>query len=238
MKFKEYKQLDLPTITEEILKQWEDEDTFSKSVSNREGKTPFIFYEGPPSANGMPGIHHVMARTIKDIFCRYKTQKGYQVSRKAGWDTHGLPVELGVEKELGINKDDIGKSISVEDYNNACKKAVMRYTDVWNGLTKRIGYWVDMEDPYMTYTSKYMESVWWLIKQIYEKGLLYKGYTIQPYSPMAGTGLSSHELNQPGTYQDVTDTTVTAQFKTISSSLPEYLRGETPLYFLAWTTTP
>mgnify|MGYP001164992490 FL=1 len=238
MKFKEYKQLDLPTITEEILKRWEDEDTFSKSVSNREGKTPFIFYEGPPSANGMPGIHHVMARTIKDIFCRYKTQKGYQVSRKAGWDTHGLPVELGVEKELGINKDDIGKSISVEDYNNACKKAVMRYTDVWNGLTKRIGYWIDMEDPYMTYTSKYMESVWWLIKQIYEKGLLYKGYTIQPYSPVAGTGLSSHELNQPGTYQDVTDTTVTAQFKTISSSLPEYLRGETPLYFLAWTTTP
>ena len=238
MKFKEYKHLDLPNIAEEILKQWEHQDTFLKSIQNREGKTPFIFYEGPPSANGMPGIHHVMARAIKDIFCRYKTQKGFQVDRKAGWDTHGLPVELGVEKELGITKDAIGKSISVEDYNNACKKAVMRYTDVWNELTKRIGYWVDMEEPYVTYTSKYMESVWWLIKQIYEKDLLYKGYTIQPYSPMAGTGLSSHELNQPGTYQDVTDTTVTAQFKTIASSLPEVLKDETPLYFLAWTTTP
>ncbi|MDC3354455.1 isoleucine--tRNA ligase [Flavobacteriaceae bacterium] len=238
MRFNEYKHLDLANIAEEILKQWEHQDTFLKSIKNREGKTPFIFYEGPPSANGIPGIHHVMARAIKDIFCRYKTQKGFQVDRKAGWDTHGLPVELGVEKELGITKDAIGKSISVEEYNNACKKAVMRYTDVWNELTKRIGYWVDMEDPYVTYTSKYMESVWWLIKQIYEKDLLYKGYTIQPYSPMAGTGLSSHELNQPGTYQDVTDTTVTAQFKTIASSLPEALKDETPLYFLAWTTTP
>ncbi|MDA7797475.1 isoleucine--tRNA ligase [Flavobacteriaceae bacterium] len=238
MRFNEYKHLDLANIAEEILKQWEHQDTFLKSIKNREGKTPFIFYEGPPSANGIPGIHHVMARAIKDIFCRYKTQKGFQVDRKAGWDTHGLPVELGVEKELGITKDAIGKSISVEEYNNACKKAVMRYTDVWNELTKRIGYWVDMEYPYVTYTSKYMESVWWLIKQIYEKDLLYKGYTIQPYSPMAGTGLSSHELNQPGTYQDVTDTTVTAQFKTIASSLPEALKDETPLYFLAWTTTP
>ena len=197
MRFKEYKQLDLPNIAKEILKQWKDEDTFSKTLNNRKGSPPFIFYEGPPSANGRPGIHHVMARAIKDIFCRYKTQKGYLVDRKAGWDTHGLPVELGVEKELGITKDDIGKSISIEDYNSSCKKAVMRYTDVWNSLTMRIGYWVDMEDPYVTYKSKYMESVWWLIKQIHEKGFLYKGYTIQPYSPMAGTGLSSHELNQP-----------------------------------------
>jgi len=238
VRFKEYKQLDLPHIANEILKQWENEDTFSKTLSNRKGCPPFIFYEGPPSANGIPGIHHVMARAIKDIFCRYKTQKGYLVDRKAGWDTHGLPVELGVEKELGITKDDIGKSISIEDYNSSCKKAVMRYTDVWNSLTMRIGYWVDMEDPYVTYKSKYMESVWWLIKQIHEKGLLYKGYTIQPYSPMAGTGLSSHELNQPGTYQDITDTTVTAQFKAITSSLPKSLKGEIPLYFLAWTTTP
>ena len=238
MRFKEYKQLDLTNIAKEILKQWEDENTFSKSLSNRKGSPPFIFYEGPPSANGIPGIHHVMARAIKDIFCRYKTQKGYLVDRKAGWDTHGLPVELGLEKELGITKDDIGKSISIEDYNSFCKKAVMRYTDVWNSLTMRIGYWVDMEDPYVTYKSKYMESVWWLIKQIHKKGFLYKGYTIQPYSPMAGTGLSSHELNQPGTYQNITDTTVTAQFKAITSSLPKYLKGEIPLYFLAWTTTP
>jgi isoleucyl-tRNA synthetase len=238
VRFKEYKQLDLPNIAKEILKQWKDEDTFSKTLDNRKGSPPFIFYEGPPSANGTPGIHHVMARAIKDIFCRYKTQKGYLVDRKAGWDTHGLPVELGVEKELGITKDDIGKSISIEDYNSSCKKAVMRYTDVWNSLTMRIGYWVDMEDPYVTYKSKYMESVWWLIKQIHEKGFLYKGYTIQPYSPMAGTGLSSHELNQPGAYQDITDTTVTAQFKAINSSLPKSLKGEIPLYFLAWTTTP
>ena len=238
MRFKEYKQLDLPNIAKEILKQWKDEDTFSKTLDNRKGSPPFIFYEGPPSANGTPGIHHVMARAIKDIFCRYKTQKGYLVDRKAGWDTHGLPVELGVEKELGITKDDIGKSISIEDYNSSCKKAVMRYTDVWNSLTMRIGYWVDMEDPYVTYKSKYMESVWWLIKQIHEKGFLYKGYTIQPYSPMAGTGLSSHELNQPGAYQNITDTTVTAQFKAINSSLPKSLKGEIPLYFLAWTTTP
>ncbi len=238
VKFKEYTQLNLAKVAEEILEQWKTDDTFSKSITNRDGQTPFIFYEGPPSANGMPGIHHVMARAIKDIFCRYKTQKGFKVDRKAGWDTHGLPVELGVEKELGITKDDIGKTISIEDYNNACKKAVMRYTDVWNNLTERIGYWVDMDDPYITYTSKYMETVWWLIKQIYEKNLLYKGYTIQPYSPMAGTGLSSHELNQPGTYQDVTDTTVTAQFKAVESNLPEQLKSNVPLYFLAWTTTP
>ena len=238
MKFKEYKGLDLPKISEEILAQWKAKNTFALSIASREGRPSFVFYEGPPSANGIPGIHHVMARTIKDIFCRYKTQKGFKVHRKAGWDTHGLPVELGVEEELGITKDEIGKSISVEEYNAACKKAVMRYTDIWHELTERIGYWVDMKDPYVTYTSKYMESVWWLIKQIHKKGLLYKGYTIQPYSPMAGTGLSSHELNQPGAYQDVTDTTVTAQFKTILESLPEQLKGDIPLYILAWTTTP
>jgi isoleucyl-tRNA synthetase len=238
VKFKEYKGLDLPKISEEILAQWKAKNTFASSIASREGKPSFVFYEGPPSANGIPGIHHVMARTIKDIFCRYKTQKGFKVHRKAGWDTHGLPVELGVEEELGITKDEIGKSISVEEYNAACKKAVMRYTDIWHELTERIGYWVDMKDPYVTYTSKYMESVWWLIKQIHKKGLLYKGYTIQPYSPVAGTGLSSHELNQPGAYQDVTDTTVTAQFKTILESLPEKLKGDIPLYILAWTTTP
>lgn len=238
MVFKEYKRLDLPKISSEILDFWRENQVFEKSISERENHPPFIFYEGPPSANGMPGIHHVMARAIKDIFCRYKTQKGFQVNRKAGWDTHGLPVELGVEKALGITKDDIGKSISIEEYNAACKEAVMKYTDVWNRLTQKMGYWVDMNDPYVTYTPKYMESVWWLIKQIHEKGLLYKGYTIQPYSPKAGTGLSSHELNQPGTYQDVSDTTVTAQFKTIEDSLPDFLKGTCPLFLLAWTTTP
>ena len=238
MGFKEHKQLDLAATAQEILAFWQKEAIFEKSVSAREGQPPFVFYEGPPSANGMPGIHHVMARAIKDIFCRYKTQKGYQVKRKAGWDTHGLPVELGVEKELGITKDAIGKTISIEDYNAACKSAVMRYTDVWNRLTQQMGYWVDMEDPYITYKSKYIESVWWLLKQIYDKNLLYKGYTIQPYSPKAGTGLSSHELNQPGTYRDVTDTTVTAMFKTLSGSLPATLQGNNDLYILAWTTTP
>ncbi|MEK9612521.1 MAG: isoleucine--tRNA ligase [Flavobacteriaceae bacterium] len=238
MKFKEYKTLHLPEVANRVLKSWKANNTFVESIQNRKGKPSFVFYEGPPSANGLPGIHHVMARTIKDIFCRYKTQKGFLVNRKAGWDTHGLPVELGVEKELGISKEDIGSKLSVEEYNAACKKAVMRYTDVWNDLTEKIGYWVDMDNPYVTYTPKYMESVWWLIKQIYQKGGLYKGYTIQPYSPMAGTGLSSHELNQPGTYQDVTDTTVTAQFKAVLDSLPENLKGSIPLYFLAWTTTP
>ena len=239
MKFAEYKGLDLPKVSEEILDFWKDKQIFEKSVSTREGKESYVFYEGPPSANGMPGIHHVMARTIKDIFPRYKTMKGFQVKRKAGWDTHGLPVEIGVEKELGITKEDIGKKISVEDYNAACKKAVMRYTDVWNEMTERIGYWVDMDDPYITYKPKYMESVWWLLKQIYDKGLIYKGYTIQPYSPKAGTGLSSHELNQPGTYQDVTDTTVTAQFKAKTDSLPVFLKKiEGDIHFLAWTTTP
>ena len=238
MAFKEYKRLDLPKIAEDVLSYWETEAIFEQSIRSREGKPPFVFYEGPPSANGMPGIHHVMARAIKDIFCRYKTQKGYQVKRKAGWDTHGLPVELGVEKELEITKDAIGKSISIEAYNEACKKAVMRYTNVWNQLTLKMGYWVDMENPYITYKSKYIESVWWLLKQIHQKDLLYKGYTIQPFSPKAGTGLSSHELNQPGTYRDVTDTTVTAMFETHKDSLPSALQEELPLYILAWTTTP
>ncbi|WP_271765573.1 isoleucine--tRNA ligase [Aquimarina algiphila] len=238
-KFPEYKGLDLPKVANEILDFWQQNNIFDKSISERDGAEPFVFFEGPPSANGLPGIHHVMARAIKDIFCRYKTQKGYQVQRKAGWDTHGLPVELGVEKELGITKEDIGKKITIEEYNEACKKAVMRYTDIWNDLTQKIGYWVDMEDPYITYKSKYMESVWWLLSQIYNKGLLYKGYTIQPYSPKAGTGLSSHELNQPGTYQDVTDTTVVAQFETKQDTLPSFLKDiEGTIYFLAWTTTP
>ncbi len=238
-KFPEYKGLDLPKVADDILEFWQQNNIFEKSISEREDATPFIFFEGPPSANGLPGIHHVMARAIKDIFCRYKTQKGFQVKRKAGWDTHGLPVELGVEKELGITKEDIGKKITVEEYNEACKKAVMRYTDIWNDLTEKIGYWVDMEDPYITYKPKYMETVWWLLAEIYKKGLLYKGYTIQPYSPKAGTGLSSHELNQPGTYQDVTDTTVVAQFKAKKETLPSFLTDVVgDIYFLAWTTTP
>ncbi|MGB3774368.1 MAG: isoleucine--tRNA ligase, partial [Leeuwenhoekiella sp.] len=248
-KFAEYKGLDLPKTAEEVSAFWKENQIFEKSVSSREGAEPFIFFEGPPSANGMPGIHHVMARAIKDIFCRFKTQKGFQVKRKAGWDTHGLPVELGVEKELGITKEDIGDKISIEEYNEACKNAVMRYTDVWNNLTEQMGYWVDMEDPYITYKPKYIETVWHLLKEIYDKGLIYKGYTIQPYSPKAGTGLSSHELNQPGTYQDVTDTTVTAFFplspkeKNIERFKAAFnLSESTPLMgeggFLAWTTTP
>ena len=237
-KFTEYKGLDLPTVASEVLDFWKKNNVFEQSVTSREGATPYVFFEGPPSANGLPGIHHVMARAIKDIFCRYKTQKGFQVKRKAGWDTHGLPVELGTEKELGITKEDIGKTISIEEYNEACKRTVMRYTDVWNDLTEKMGYWVDMEDPYVTYKSKYMESVWWLLKQIYDKGLLYKGYTIQPYSPKAGTGLSSHEVNQPGSYRDVTDTTVVAQFKTKPESLPNFLHGFGDVHILAWTTTP
>ena len=237
-KFPEYKGLDLPKVAEEILNYWEENNIFEKSVTTREGAEPYVFFEGPPSANGLPGVHHVLARAIKDIFPRYKTMKGFQVKRKAGWDTHGLPIELGVEKELGITKEDIGKTISVEDYNAACRKAVMRYTDIWHDLTNKMGYWVDMEDPYITYEPKYMESVWWLLKEIYNKKLIYKGYTIQPYSPKAGTGLSSHELNQPGTYQDVTDTTVVAQFKAIENTLPDFLQNEGTVYFIAWTTTP
>jgi len=244
VKFREYKGLDLTKVADETLQFWEEHDIFEKSISSRDESKPFVFYEGPPSANGLPGIHHVMARAIKDIFCRYKTLQGYRVKRKAGWDTHGLPIELGVEKELGITKEDIGKKISIEDYNEACKKAVMRYTDVWEELTRKMGHWVDMNDPYITYKPKYIETVWWLLKQIYDKGLLYKGYTIQPYSPKAGTGLSSHELNQPGTYQDITDTTVVAQFKVksqnkLEKALPfgEQLRGD-ETFLLAWTTTP
>ncbi len=238
-KFREYKGLNLTKVADETLAFWEKEDIFEKSIATRNENKPFVFFEGPPSANGLPGIHHVMARTIKDIFCRYKTLQGFQVKRKAGWDTHGLPIELGVEKELGITKEDIGKKITIEEYNQACRTAVMRYTDVWNDLTKRVGYWVDMEDPYITYKPKYMETVWWLLAEMYKKGLIYKGYTIQPYSPKAGTGLSSHELNQPGTYQDVTDTTAVAQFKAIKNTLPEMLQNiDGDIHFLAWTTTP
>lgn len=249
-KYKEYKKLDFPAFEQEILKFWADEKIFEKSVANRKDAKPFVFYEGPPSANGMPGIHHVMSRAIKDIFCRYNTLKGFQVKRKAGWDTHGLPVELQVEKTMGITKEDIGKTISVEDYNEACRKDVMKYTDVWNELTTRIGYWVDLNDPYITYENNYIESLWWCLKQLYNKGYLYKGYTIQPYSPAAGTGLSSHELNQPGTYKDVKDMTAVAMFKLVDSSqLLVDSNASTSLsnqsvaersrsYFLAWTTTP
>ena len=241
-KYNEYKGLNLPNVAKEILEKWQNESIFEKSIALREGNPSFVFFEGPPSANGLPGIHHAMSRSIKDIFCRYKTLKGFQVKRKAGWDTHGLPVELGVEKELGITKEDIGTKISVDEYNNACKKAVMRYTDIWNDLTEKMGYWVDMENPYVTFEPKYMESVWWLLAQLYNKGLIYKGYTIQPYSPKAGTGLSSHELNQPGCYKDVKDTTVVAQFKLLSNeTLPSEFgieAAKTACFFLAWTTTP
>ncbi|HZL11515.1 MAG TPA: isoleucine--tRNA ligase [Prolixibacteraceae bacterium] len=239
-KFQVYKQLDLSKINKDVLKKWEDDDTFHKSISTREGHPTFVFYEGPPSANGMPGIHHVMARAIKDTFCRYKTMKGFRVHRKAGWDTHGLPVELAVEKSLGITKDDIGKKISVAEYNAACRTEVMKYTREWEELTRQMGYWVNMEDPYVTYDSRYMETVWFLLKQLYEKNLIYKGYTIQPFSPAAGTGLSSHELNQPGCYRDVKDTTAIAQFKAIRNEKSEFLfeNVDTDVYFIAWTTTP
>lgn len=235
-KFIEHPQLDLSKVNKDVLKKWDENGVFAKSMTEREGCPSFVFYEGPPSANGMPGIHHVMARSIKDIFCRYKTMKGYQVKRKAGWDTHGLPVELGVEKSLGITKEDIGKKISVAEYNAACRKDVMKFTKEWEDLTHKMGYWVDMKDPYITYDNRYIETLWWLLKQLYKKGLLYKGYTIQPYSPAAGTGLSSHELNQPGCYRDVKDTTVVAQFK-MKNPKPEMAAWGTP-YFIAWTTTP
>ena len=235
-KFTELAQLNLSQVNKDVLKEWDKNDVFSKSMTEREGCPSFVFYEGPPSANGMPGIHHVMARTIKDTFCRYKTMKGYQVKRKAGWDTHGLPVELGVEKALGITKEDIGKTISVSDYNAACRKDVMKFTKEWTDLTHKMGYWVDLENPYITYDNRYIETLWWLLKQLYGKGLLYKGYTIQPYSPAAGTGLSSHELNQPGCYRDVKDTTVVGQFK-MKNPKPEMTQWGTP-YFIAWTTTP
>jgi len=237
MGFKESKKFSLSSIAKEIEDFWAKNDVFIKS-SNRNNRESFVFFEGPPSANGKPGIHHVMARTIKDAFCRYKTIKGFNVKRKAGWDTHGLPVELGVEKELGISKDDIGNKISVSEYNRACKEAVMKYTSDWESLTKEMGYWIDMSDPYVTFESKYMESVWWIIKDIYNKNLIYKGYTVQPYSPAAGSGLSSHELNQPGAYRDISDTSVVAQFKSIKEGLPSELVNLYPFYFLAWTTTP
>ncbi|MGB0932982.1 MAG: isoleucine--tRNA ligase [Lishizhenia sp.] len=236
--YKTYEGLNLPNVATRVLEKWEKQNIFEKSISTRDENKPFVFFEGPPSANGLPGIHHAMARSIKDIFCRYKTLKGFQVKRKAGWDTHGLPVELGVEKELGITKEDIGTKISVEEYNKKCRETVMRYTDVWNDLTKKMGYWVDMENPYITYQSKYMESVWHLLANLYNKDLIYKGYTIQPYSPAAGTGLSSHELNQPGCYRDVTDTTVVAQFRALESTLPKFLQKEGEIHFMAWTTTP
>jgi isoleucyl-tRNA synthetase len=264
MKYPEFKNLDYNRIAEDVLRFWKDEQIFEKSVSTREGKPAFVFYEGPPSANGTPGIHHVMARTIKDIFCRYKTLKGFQVKRKGGWDTHGLPIELQVEKELGIRKEDIGKKISVEEYNQKCREAVMKYTGQWNNLTEQMGYWVDLQDPYITYKNEYIESLWWLLRQLYDKSLLYKGYTIQPYSPAAGTGLSSHELNQPGTYRDIKDTSIVAQFKVIRNEKSAFLSPPTPLkggfynpetdrleqnteppfreagelFILAWTTTP
>jgi isoleucyl-tRNA synthetase len=240
MKFAEYKNFDLSQVSKQVLKYWKENGVFESSIKEREGKPAYVFYEGPPSANGIPGIHHVMARTIKDIFCRYKTMKGFQVKRKAGWDTHGLPVELSVEKALGITKEDIGKKISVEEYNNACRKDVMKYTHEWEELTELMGYWVDMNDPYITYENKYIETLWWLLKELYKKGLLYKGYTIQPYSPAAGTGLSTHELNQPGCYRDVKDTTIVAQFKVVRNNESEFLFKDidTDLFILAWTTTP
>ena len=239
-KYPVYKNLDLTRIGKEIQSYWQEHGTFEKSLKQTEGKTPYVFYEGPPSANGIPGIHHVMARAIKDIFCRYKTMKGFYVSRKAGWDTHGLPIEIGVEKKLGITKEDIGKSISIEEYNKECRTEVMKYKDLWDELTILMGYWLNLDDPYITYDNKYIESVWYLLSQLYNKGLLYKGYTIQPYSPAAGTGLSTHELNQPGTYKMVKDNTVVAQFKVIRNEQSEFLFRDLfgELYILAWTTTP
>ncbi|MCD8186665.1 MAG: class I tRNA ligase family protein, partial [Rikenellaceae bacterium] len=241
MKFNEYKGLDLTEINRQVRQKWENQDTFHQSITTRADRPAFVFYEGPPSANGAPGIHHMMARTIKDVICRYKTQQNFLVHRKAGWDTHGLPVELGVEKKLGITKEDIGTKISIEQYNRTCRQAVMEFTDQWEELTRVMGYWVNMDDPYVTYKNKYIETLWWMLKELFDKGLLYKGYTIQPYSPAAGTGLSTHELNQPGCYRDVKDTTATAQFKVVRNAESEPLfekAGGDPVYFMAWTTTP
>ena len=247
-KYKEFSGLNLPEIEKEILALWSDGNAFEKSISLREGATPFVFYEGPPSANGMPGIHHVISRTLKDLVCRYKTMKGFQVKRKGGWDTHGLPIELGVEKELGISKEDIGVKISVEEYNQKCREAVLRYKDKWDDITRKMGYWVDLNDPYITFKNEYIETLWWLLSELYKKGLLYESVSIQPYSPAAGTGLSSHELNQPGTYKDVKDTSAVAMFRTVRNSKSEFLfksitnDGSKPgwdeIFFLAWTTTP
>ncbi|MDH5608961.1 MAG: class I tRNA ligase family protein, partial [Cyclobacteriaceae bacterium] len=239
-KYPEYKQMNYPQVGKDILAYWEQHTIFEKSVTGRKGNPTFTFYEGPPSANGTPGIHHVMARTVKDIFCRYKTQKGFQVKRKGGWDTHGLPVELQVEKELGIKKDDIGVKISVAEYNQKCKEAVMKFKNEWDELTRQMGYWVDLDDPYITFERPYMESLWYLLKRLYDKGLLYKGYTVQPFSPAAGTGLSSHELNQPGTYKNVKDTSIVAQFKVRKDARSSFLfeQEEEDVRILAWTTTP
>ncbi|HSF44500.1 MAG TPA: isoleucine--tRNA ligase, partial [Chitinophagaceae bacterium] len=242
-RYKEYGQLNLPAFEKEMLASWEKNKAFEASVELREGAVPFVFYEGPPSANGMPGIHHVISRTLKDLVCRYKTMQGFQVKRKGGWDTHGLPIELGVEKELGITKEDIGKKISVEDYNKKCREAVLRYKDKWDDLTRKMGYWVDLNDPYITFTNEYIETLWWALKQLYNKGLLYESVSIQPYSPAAGTGLSSHELNQPGTYKDVKDTSATVLFEINSTGHPSYSKlvsggHHGKLYIMAWTTTP
>ncbi|HZH36920.1 MAG TPA: class I tRNA ligase family protein, partial [Flavisolibacter sp.] len=246
-RYKEFKHLNLPAIENEVLERWEREAAFQKSVDLREGAQPFVFYEGPPSANGMPGIHHVISRTLKDLVCRYKTMQGFKVERKGGWDTHGLPVELGVEKELGITKEDIGKTISVEDYNQKCREAVLRYKDKWDDLTTKMGYWVDLQNPYITFTNEYIETLWWCLKQLYNKGLLYKSVSIQPYSPGAGTGLSSHELNQPGTYKMVKDTSATVLFEVKRNEKSEFLfqaancqmpTADCGLFILAWTTTP
>src|SRR5215216_17129 len=220
-RYKEFKHLNLPSIEKEMLKKWEEENAFEKSIEVRKGAKPFVFYEGPPSANGMPGIHHVISRTLKDLVCRYKTMQGFQVQRKGGWDTHGLPIELGVEKELGITKEDIGKTISVGEYNQKCREAVLRYKDKWDDLTRKMGYWVDLQKPYITFKNEYIESLWWCLKELYKKGLLYKSVSIQPYSPAAGTGLSSHELNQPGCYRNVKDTSAVAMFKVAPLNLPE-----------------
>jgi len=240
-RYKEFKHLNLPSIEKEILEKWTKEKAFEKSLEVREGAQPFVFYEGPPSANGLPGIHHVISRTLKDLVCRYKTMQGFQVQRKGGWDTHGLPVELGVEKELGITKEDIGKTISVEEYNQKCREAVLRYKDKWDDLTTKMGYWVDLKNPYITFKNEYIESLWWCLKELYKKGLLYKSVSIQPYSPAAGTGLSSHELNQPGCYRNVKDTSAVAMFKAIKNSQSQFLfdnGGDREVFFLAWTTTP
>jgi isoleucyl-tRNA synthetase len=241
LKYPEFRQLDLTNIANEILALWEKEDAFEKSITTREGNEPFVFYEGPPSANGMPGIHHVISRTLKDLVCRYKTMQGFQVKRKGGWDTHGLPVELGVEKLLGITKEDIGKKISVEEYNATCRREVLKFKDKWDELNQKMGYWVDLEHPYITFENNYIESLWWCLKELYKKGFLYESVSIQPYSPAAGTGLSSHELNQPGTYKDVKDTSVVAMFKAVKNERSAFLfqaAKSDEVFFLAWTTTP
>src|SRR5689334_5184422 len=242
IKYKEFSGLNLPSIERETLAKWKESQAFEKSVELREGAPPFVFYEGPPSANGLPGIHHVISRTLKDLVCRYKTMRGYQVKRKGGWDTHGLPVELGVEKELGISKEDIGKKITVEEYNRKCREAVLRYKDKWDELTRKMGYWVDLQHPYITFENNYIETLWWILKELYNKDLLYESVSIQPYSPAAGTGLSSHELNQPGTYKNVKDTSAVAMFKAIRNERSEFLfkalDNDNDIFFLAWTTTP